>query len=643
MTPGLPDPVAAVRFRALALQGLARSNAPFVELPGRLLVVDVAGQRLGLFIAGKLLLDLPVSTAAGIGGTEGSFRTPPGWHRIQARIGAGAVPGTVFRSRVATGEQWQGEATSEDLILTRILTLEGLEEGINRGPGVDSLARYIYLHGTNREDLLGFPVSHGCLRLANADVIALSSLVQEGDPLVVAELGPPDALGLGKLHFAGVGGSGMSALAAFVALKGGLVSGSDRAFDRGQNCGLKSALAGLGIQIQPQDGSGVRGDCAAVIGSTAVEAEVPDLAEAARLGVPILHRSELLAHLVSIHRSVAITGTSGKSTTAALVFELLRGTGLDPSLITGADLVSLQGRTHPGNAFAGKSNLLVIEADESDGSLVRYAPAVGVVMNLQKDHRPAEEVMEMFRIFSNRVQERLVLGEAPNLAGLSGNALVYGHGKAAELRGEKVSLEPEHSTFQVSGVPFMVPLPGAHNVENALAALAACRALGVPLQGLVAPLAAFKGVARRFQVVGRARGVEVVDDFAHNPAKLEAALRTAQARSRRVLAVFQPHGFGPLRFLRADFVESFVRVLRPQDKLWFLDVFFAGGTVTRDISSVEVVAEIAAQGAAAAYAPSRDSMITSLVGLAQEGDLVLVMGARDPSLSDLASSILASL
>jgi UDP-N-acetylmuramate-alanine ligase len=137
--------------------------------------------------------------------------------------------------------------------------------------------------------------------------------------------------------------------------------------------------------------------------------------------------------------------------------------------------------------------------------------------------------------------------------------------------------------------------------------------------------------------------VEVVDDFAHNPAKVEAALRTAQARSSRVLAVFQPHGYGPLRFLRAEFVDTFARMLRPRDRLWFLDVFFAGGTVTRDISSADVIAEIAGSGASADYAASRESLIATLAATAGEGDLVLVMGARDPSLSELTKAILRSL
>jgi len=175
------------RAQALAQAALARPASPFRELPERLIVVDVAWQRLTLIESGLEIAEYPVSTAAaGIGGEENSMRTPPGWHRIHARIGEGAPSGAVFESREPTGARWEGGTTDDDLILTRILTLEGLEDGVNRGPGHDSLERYIYLHGTNHEDELGRPASHGCVRMGNADVIDLFARVEVGDPVVIA-------------------------------------------------------------------------------------------------------------------------------------------------------------------------------------------------------------------------------------------------------------------------------------------------------------------------------------------------------------------------------------------------------------------------------------------------------------------------
>ena len=584
--------------------------------------------------------------SAGIGGAEGSYRTPPGWHRVHRRIGEGAEEGSVFVSREPTGETWRGEARDDDLILTRILTLDGLEEGVNRGPGQDSLERYIYLHGTNHELLLGRPVSHGCVRLSNAGICGLFADMREGDYVLIAEpadLVIPDPKGPGRFHYAGLGGSGMSALAQFQAMMGGRVSGSDRAFDRGERAELRTQLERLGIEIMPQDGSGVTDDCAALIVSTAVEEKVADFAAARARAIPIVHRSELLGHFVASYRTLAVSGTSGKSTVTAMIFEILEGAGRDPSVITGGDLRLLQARGLPGNAFAGASDLLVVEADESDGSLVRYAPAVGVILNLQRDHKEMEEVAAMFAVLRARSREALVVGEDENLDALAGGALRFGFGPRADIRGVNVELAPSGSSFVVDDVAFALPVPGRHNVANALAAIAAAAALDVPLADMVAPLSCFQGVGRRFQTVGVARGVTVVDDFAHNADKIAAALATAKLNASRVLAIYQPHGYGPTRFLRQDFVDTFTRELRAHDRLWMLEVFYAGGTASRDFSAADIVEEIAKNGVKAEFAPSRAWLAARIAEQARAGDLVLVMGARDPSLTDLAREIVAEL
>jgi UDP-N-acetylmuramate--alanine ligase len=455
----------------------------------------------------------------------------------------------------------------------------------------------------------------------------------------------PDPRGPGRFHYAGLGGSGMSALAQFQVMSGGRASGSDRAFDRGERTEGRARLERLGIRIHPQDGSGLGEDCAALVVSTAVEEQVPDVAAARARGIPVVHRSALLAHFVAGHRTVAVAGTSGKSTVVAMVFEILRGVGRRPSVITGGDLVVLQREGLWGNAWYGGSDLLVVEADESDGSLVHYRPAVGVVLNLQRDHKEMDEVAALFATLRERTREGFVVGEGENLAPLARGATVFGLGAGAHVRGEGLALGPDASRFTVSGVAFTLPVPGRHNVENALAAIAACRRLDVPLEAMVAPLAEFRGVGRRFQSLGVAGGVEVVDDFAHNPAKLAAAFATARPRagSGRVLAVYQPHGYGPTRFLRPDFVATFAAALRPDDRLWMLEVYYAGGTATRDFSAADIVGEIAERGARAEFAPSREWLVARIAGEARPGDLVLVMGARDPSLTDLAGGILAAI
>jgi UDP-N-acetylmuramate--alanine ligase len=433
----------------------------------------------------------------------------------------------------------------------------------------------------------------------------------------------------------------MSALAQFQVMTGGKASGSDRAFDHGERAGLRAQLERLGIQVLPQDGSGLGPGCAALVVSTAVEDQVPDVVAARALDIPIIHRSELLAHFVAAYRSIAVTGTSGKSTVTAMIFAILNATARDPSVITGGDLPELSAQGLPGNAWAGRSDLLVVEADESDGSLVRYTPAIGVVLNLQRDHKEMTVVAEMFATLRARVREALVVGEAENLDRFSGGALRFGFGPRADIRGDDVELGPPSSRFRVGDTQFVLQVPGAHNVANAIAAIATCRVLGVALEDMVRPLANFAGIGRRFQSVGKARGVEVIDDFAHNAEKIAAAIRTAKLRARRVLAIYQPHGYGPTRFLRRDFVATFSRELGPDDRLFMLEVYFAGGTATRDFSSADIVAEIAALGTNAEFAPSRDWLVGRIAREVKPGDLVLVMGARDPSLSELAGAILA--
>lgn len=435
----------------------------------------------------------------------------------------------------------------------------------------------------------------------------------------------------------------MSGLAQFQVMTGGHASGSDRAFDRGERASLRAQLENLGITVMPQDGSGLGSDCAALVVSTAVEEQVPDFAAAKAKDIPIIHRSELLAHFVARHRSVAVTGTSGKSTVTAMIFDILRGAGRDPSVITGGDLPELMAEGLPGNAFAGRSDLLVVEADESDGSLVRYAPSIGVILNLQRDHKEMAEVAAMFATLRARVREALILGDNENLDAFAGGALRFGFSPDADIRGEDVELGPASSHFRVENVVFELPVAGAHNVANALAAIAACRALDVELTEMAPPLACFRGIGRRFQTVGKARGVEVVDDFAHNAEKIAAAIKTAHLRANRVLAIYQPHGYGPTRFLRRDFVATFSRELAPEDRLWMLEVFYAGGTATRDFSSADIVAEIASLGTNAEFAPTRERLVARIAEEARPGDLALVMGARDPSLTELARAILGAI
>ena len=464
--------------------------------------------------------------------------------------------------------------------------------------------------------------------------------------------------GGGRLHFAGVGGSGMSALALFEVRRGGKASGSDRAFDQGQNPELRAQLEREGVVIVPQDGSflaAAHGPCEALVVSTAVEAQVPDVAAARAGGVPVLHRSELLARHVASHRSVAISGTSGKSTVTGMVFAIMRGCGLQPGLLTGGALADLTAQGEPGNVWApgaapdGGAPWLVVEADESDGSLVRYEPWLGVVLNLGLDHKQPDEILAMFRTFRERTRGPFVCAADDNLAALHKGAVLFGAepgAAGAAFRATDVELSPRAAGFRLQGQSFGLSQPGRHNVLNATAAIAACARAGLALPDMAAPLAGFGGIARRFQGLGEAKGVEVIDDFAHNPDKIAAALATAHGRVRpggRVLAFFQPHGFGPTRFLRDALVAAFSDHLAADDVLWLPEIFFAGGTVVRDISSADLVAAIVKGGRDARFENERAGIAPLIAAEARPGDVVLVMGARDPSLTGFARDCLAAI
>lgn len=444
-----------------------------------------------------------------------------------------------------------------------------------------------------------------------------------------------------KIHFSGVGGFGMSALAQIHAMDGQGATGSDRLFDQGGNLVLKERLAALGVGLFPQDGSAVAEDTELVVLSTAIEDDNPEVAAAKRLGVPVKHRSEFLAEYVSRMRTVAVTGTSGKSTVTAMVFEILEAAGRSPSIIAGGNLLSLQKKGLHGNAFRGKSDLLVIEADESDGSLLNYKPAVGVFLNLTKDHKDIPVLKDFLLRFRGHVRTALANADDPNLDGLRPDGTFGMEG--GDVRAELLGLAPGESRFRIRGEEFVLPMAGRYNVANAVAAVAAALREGVSLSDCRQALASYQGVARRFQSLGRARGVEVVDDFAHNPAKLAAAIAAAHLRARRVLAVYQPHGFAPTRLLKSELAEAFAAALGPEDRLWLPDIYYVGGTTAKDISSRDIVEPLRARGRKAFHVPRRADITAQVAAEAREGDLVLVMGARDPSLTDFARDILAAL
>jgi UDP-N-acetylmuramate--alanine ligase len=623
------------------LSGIYEKLRKFLTDPRELfLVVSIETQTLLVCVNDTIVERYDASSSRfGNGNRENSRKTPLGVHRIRQKIGSGAPAGRIFKDRIDTGVDWDQRSTEDNLILTRILRLEGLEEGINKGSGLDSYERYIYIHGTNREDLIGTPLSHGCVCLRNLDIIRLFETVKEGTLVYIDP--PPLVINEHRcrsVHFTGIFGSGMSALAQYLRFQGITVSGSDRLHASEDTASIRQSLEGLGCAIVHQDGSGVGADTDVVCVSTAIEESNPDIAAARSRGLPILHRSDLLAAIIAAKKTIAVAGTSGKSTVTAMIFEFLTACGKSPSLISGAGLRRLEKQGLIGNAFSGGSDLLVVEADESDGTLVKYCPEAAVFLNISKDHKNIDEIKQLFQTLASQSPWTASNADDPILATLPATVR-FGRNGSGSWRPDQEQLLPTSVKLFKSGVEYHLPLPGSHNLENLSAALCVCEHFGCGQTALANAVKNYEGVARRFSVTGTKQNVHVVDDFAHNPAKLAAALSAARGLSGRIIAVYQPHGFGPTRFLKDEYIATFRTAFRQHDSLYLLPIYYAGGTAQKNISSEDIIQGLGPVAFKAQALSNRDELLTKLKVDAKSGDCVLLMGARDPSLPALVRKV----
>lgn len=447
-----------------------------------------------------------------------------------------------------------------------------------------------------------------------------------------------------SLYFVGVAGSGMSAIAQYMAGQGVSVSGSDRYFSAEEKSPIQQQLEAAGIRCFRQDGSGMERTLDAVVVSTAIEESNLEYQKAVQLGLPIIKRSELLAHIANSRPTIAVGGTSGKSTTTAMIFHILQQCGKDPSLITGAGLVSLQKQGYIGNAWVGKGEYLVIEADESDGSIVGYRPQIALLLNMERDHKEMSELLELFGTFRRHTSKAFIVNQDNKMArSLSQNqAHDFSTGnREAGFYGSCFKQQGFSISFKVNGIPCHLPMIGHHNMENALAALSACFQTGISLEQGIATLASFEGIYRRTQLIGHhtERDIYVIDDFAHNPSEVAGAIRACQAIAPTVVAYFQPHGFGPLRFMWRELADETAQALRPSDCMIVGDVYYAGGTVNKDICSDVVSQAISQQGKTAYYGAAKEVSEQVILQQASSHSVVLIMGARDPNLTDWANKI----
>lgn len=442
--------------------------------------------------------------------------------------------------------------------------------------------------------------------------------------------------------FVGIGGSGMMPLAEIVAAQGHHVAGSDRSLDQGRLGAKFEALAAKGIGLHAQDGSGLVSGDQIVVASAAIEATVPDIVRANELGCARKTRAELLAELFNAAPiSIAVGGTSGKSTVTGMIGWILDQAGHDPTIMNGAVMKNFNSGSRVG---AGK--VFVSEVDESDGSIALYNPTVAVLNNVAVDHKSMEELRTLFGDFLTRAGSTAVNTDNVESHELAlPESVSFGFDEGSQSRAVDVIEEPTSASFDFvdcGATPIKVRLsvPGRHNVMNALAAISACHLVGLPLSVILPAVEGFTGLKRRMETVGTANGITVIDDFGHNPDKIAATLSALHAFPGRLLLYFQPHGYGPLKQMGRELAESFCANLNPDDVLLVSDPAYFGGTVDRSVGADALVAMIGKQ---AEYIPGRAACGDRLIDLARPGDRIIVMGARDDTLSLFAQSILERL
>lgn len=439
--------------------------------------------------------------------------------------------------------------------------------------------------------------------------------------------------------FIGVAGVGMSAIAQYLKGIGKEVSGSDRFFAPGVYNEVQEKLEAEGIRCFVQNGDGITNETDLIVASTAIEDTVLEIQKAKQLNIPIIRRSELLSIIAASKKTIAVGGTSGKSTTSAMLFDILEHAGLHPSIISGAGLMSIIKTGKIGNAKVGTGDWLVIEADESDGSIVQYKPEIGLLLNIDKDHQEIDELMGLFETFKNNSKKFVVNQSHPLSKKLSQNS-DYDFSSDLNLPAGYLSSGFDQKgleiSFKVNGVAFSLHQVGKHNMENAVAAIAIANQIGVDLDTCSSSLKRYEGIYRRHQVYGQKNGVWLIDDYAHNPVKCAAAIEACQPIAPKVIAWFQPHGYKPTKFLRQDFVNEIANCLRDEDEIWMSEIFYAGGTAVKDISANDLINDLKALNKNAFFIEDRNDFVTTVKSHFTNDCVLLLMAARDPSLEQFA-------
>lgn len=454
--------------------------------------------------------------------------------------------------------------------------------------------------------------------------------------------------------FCGVGGSGMLPLALILRDKGFEVEGSDRSLDQGRTAPKFAFLRARGIELYAQDGSGVKSADQIVVASAAVEATVPDIVAAKRVGARVMTRAELLAQLFNAAPlGIGVAGTSGKSTTTGMIGWILHDLNTNPTIMNGAVMKNFMTDDTPfASSVVGLGDAFVSEVDESDGSIAMFSPRIAVLNNVALDHKSMDELKVLFRDFVGKAKAAVLNLDNTETAGLAGvtKSVTYSlSDTGADLFAAGFKPQPDGILFELrergsrGATKIRLQVPGKHNVANALAALAAARECGAELKEAAQALERFSGIRRRLETAGTAGGVTVIDDFAHNPDKIAASLATLHDFPGRLLVMFQPHGFGPLKLMKDGFIACFGDNLREDDVLIMPEPVYFGGTVDRAVTTADIISGVRARGREAYGFADRAACGVKLLELARPADRIVVMGARDDTLSQFAAELLTAL
>jgi len=440
-----------------------------------------------------------------------------------------------------------------------------------------------------------------------------------------------------KIFFSGIGGSGVSAIAGFMADRGYMVAGSDRSFDNNPNHPVCRTLKSKDIAIFPQDGSGINPSVGTAVFSTAVEHDHPEFIKAKESGITVKTRPEYLGEIVSAFRSIAVAGTSGKSTTAGMLAFLMNKLGMEPNYIGGGRVKQFKSGLNIGNWFNGSSDLLVIEACESDGTIINYYPFYSIIANLSLDHNPVEQTAGMFETLGRNTTKAVIInGDDRNLGRCHFNDPVrFSIDTASAFQAKDINYHPFHTTFHLRDIHFRLSMPGKYNLYNALSCIALLSEMGISLKDIAEILPDFSGIERRFDIHLNDNRRLVIDDYAHNPHKIECLMEAVKGIRERVCYVFQPHGYGPTKLMKQGYIETFAKHLRGSDHLVFLPIYYAGGTAQKDISSEDLMDGIKTAGKSVEVLSER-SLLFNRPG---EWDTYIVFGARDETLADYAREI----